>query len=302
MMTMMLNLLLDRPNGREERGLSLRVGSNSQPCPSSSNPSENRGRGRRVRGGFLGAHGVPRLTSRRNDSAVGSSAFTLIELLVVIAIIAILAALLLPALSRAKQAAHRASCTSQLKQQAVAWRLYLDDNAGRFPDARALKTSLFGGYKPWTAWPPSDPRAGWAAVVLSNIVRTPEIWNCPAAQRASFAAAAPAFQFAGPDTNALPVRYWMWRFDRNEDPVPLDNFWGRTESDAVSSLRAANNPQAGQPGGPADVELTVDVYFPNPIPTVSEELKGRAAHRGGRNRLMLDGHVQYLRDARTPRD
>jgi prepilin-type N-terminal cleavage/methylation domain-containing protein len=213
-----------------------------------------------------------RLRQQRTDPAAIASAFTLIELLVVIAIIAILAALLLPALSRAKQAAHRASCTSQLKQQAVAWRLYLDDNTGRFPDARALKTSLFGGYKPWTAWPPSDPRAGWAAVVLSNIIRTPEIWNCPAAQRASFAAAAPAFQFAGPDTNALPVRYWMWRFDRNEDPVPLDNFWGRTESDAVSSLRAANNPQAGQPGGPVDVELTVDVYFPNPIPTVPEEL------------------------------
>jgi hypothetical protein len=47
---------------------------------------------------------------------------------------------LLPALSRAKQAAQRASCVSQLKQQAVAWRLYLDDNAGRFPDAREMKT------------------------------------------------------------------------------------------------------------------------------------------------------------------
>jgi len=229
-----------------------------------------------------------------------SRAFTLIELLVVIAIIAILAAMLLPALSRAKQTAKRAACLSQLKQQAVAWRIYLDDNGGRFPDRRDLKTALPGGYKPWSTWPTSDPRAGWAAMVLSNFMRSPEIWNCPSAQTATFANADQVSQFAGSDTNAMAVRYWMWRFDRPDDPVPLDNFWGRTDTECVSSLRAANNPQAGQPGGPSDVELTVDVYFPNSIPSVASELKGRTAHAKGRNRLMLDGHVEFLRDSRTP--
>jgi len=77
-----------------------------------------------------------------------SAAFTLIELLVVIAIIAILAALLLPALARAKRAAQRATCLSNLKQQGVAWRLYLDDNGARFPDQRDLKSALPGGYMP----------------------------------------------------------------------------------------------------------------------------------------------------------
>jgi prepilin-type N-terminal cleavage/methylation domain-containing protein len=55
-------------------------------------------------------------------------AFTLIELLVVIAIIAVLAALLLPALSRAKKSASKATDLSNLKQVMVALHLYASDN------------------------------------------------------------------------------------------------------------------------------------------------------------------------------
>ena len=56
------------------------------------------------------------------------SGFTLIELLVVIAIIAILAALLLPALSSAKQRAKRLQCVSNLKQWGLGFHLYANDN------------------------------------------------------------------------------------------------------------------------------------------------------------------------------
>ncbi len=59
-------------------------------------------------------------------------AFTLVELLVVIAVIAILAALLLPALSLAKQSARNINCESNLKQLQLCWQLYADDYAGVF--------------------------------------------------------------------------------------------------------------------------------------------------------------------------
>lgn len=219
--------------------------------------------------------------------------FTLIELLIVIAIIAILAAVLFPVFGRAKDAAKRTSCLSNMRQIGYALTMYLSETDDRMPDRRDLKSSL--GYKPWTSWPPSDPRTGWAMVVLEPFAREKDIWSCPAITGTPIGEAVQTRQ----ETPAGDTRYWMWRFDRIEDPVPLDNFWGKTPQACLSDLQAAKNPQVGMPEGLADVELLVDPYYPRTIPSVLPALKGKSAHRGIRNRLFLDLHVRALRDNRT---
>src|SRR4051812_8697381 len=71
---------------------------------------------------------------RRTSFSSRSRAFTLVELLVVIGIIALLVAILMPALNRAREAANRVVCQSNLRQVGLAVNTYVANNNGWLPD------------------------------------------------------------------------------------------------------------------------------------------------------------------------
>src|SRR5262249_61539999 len=124
--------------------------------------------------------------------------------------------------------------------------------------------------------------------------------SCPASLASPLGNAIQCAQATSTNSNPSLCHYWLWRFDRPDEPVGPTDFWLKTEPQALADLQSANDPTVGYPNGLCEVELAVDPYFPQTIPSVDADLKGRAIHPGGRNRVFLDGHVQYLKDPRTP--
>ncbi|HEX3719760.1 MAG TPA: prepilin-type N-terminal cleavage/methylation domain-containing protein [Verrucomicrobiae bacterium] len=144
-------------------------------------------------------------------SPIKRQAFTLIELLVVIAIIAILAAMLLPALSRAKDQAQETACISNLKQWGTAQQMYLGDSRDVLPTDGNGDSTGYDGTDPYgsaldpCAWfnvlPPymaEHPLSYYAQNRINYQTGAPtsipqyympfpggagsKIWNCPSAE------------------------------------------------------------------------------------------------------------------------
>jgi len=192
--------------------------------------------------------------------------FTLIELLVVIAIIAILAALLLPALSKAKQKAWTAQCQFNLHQIGLGMKMYADDFNGIYPES--------GGTIAWDATDSQTKNYSWLQQIFSFVQNT-NVYHCPA-------------------DNVWQVGFFNY-FNGVRAAFVLTNGFASVDSkrirfpsafvlsgDTIGSTFTLDNADKD--------DYTYNCVGGDANGTPSEEWQ---AHGNGQNILFEDGHVKY---------
>ncbi len=243
----------------------------------------------------LGKHGeeagaAPSLECPPVGSLVGRQAFTLIELLVVIAIIAILAALLLPALSAAKEKSLRIQCVGNLKQTGLATMLYTTDSNDRFPSSPsgpAYTYDLWGGKRglDLTGDPVLDysnrlinPYLATSAQVQTNSAGMMLVFKCPADHGAL------AGSWPGRKPTVFDRTGWSYLYNSGAN--------GNDGQKGLYRKRETDVPR------PAKVILTsdfsCDCYFENAHPYQFLYWHNRKVLGYG-DAQFVDQHVQYLR-------